>query len=447
MKNGVSEKAVTTEISKGSTIKAEPIKALRGMKDLLPEDMIYWHFLEAQIQWVTSVYAYQEIRTPLLESTQLFSRCIGEVTDIVEKEMYSFDDRNGESMTLKPEGTAGVVRAVNEQGLLANGQVQKLWYMGPMFRYERPQKGRYRQFHQYGVELLGVESADADAEVLLMLAALWRRLGITDALKLQINSLGNSEARNHYKSVLVEYLRGHQEALDADSQRRLDTNPLRILDSKNPDTQKILEAAPKMPEFLDEASSAHFETLKHHLDLAGIQYEVNPMLVRGLDYYSKTVFEWVTDRLGAQSTVCGGGRYDGLVEQLGGKPAPAVGFGLGCERLVLLLQTLDLIPNASVNQPQVYVVLMGAEAEAKGLGLVENLRTLLPECRIQVHLGSGSFKSQLKKADKSGASWLVIIGENELNTKRYVLKALRQDKPQQQLPLSELAAVLTEASI
>lgn len=438
---------MTIETNKGSTIKAEPIKALRGMKDLLPEDMIYWHYLEAQIQWVTSHYAFQEIRTPLLESTQLFSRCIGEVTDIVEKEMYSFDDRNGESMTLKPEGTAGVVRCVNEQGMLANGQVQKLWYMGPMFRYERPQKGRYRQFHQFGVELFGVASADADAEILLMLAALWRRLGIADVVKLQINSLGDSQARNRYKSALVEYLLCHQKALDADSQRRLDTNPLRILDSKNPDTQKILEKAPKLPEFLDEASLEHFETLKNHLDLAGIQYEVNPMLVRGLDYYSKTVFEWVTDHLGAQGTVCGGGRYDGLVEQLGGKPTPAVGFGLGCERLLLLLQTLELFPNEARHQPEVYVALMGEKAEAQGLGLVENLRKLLPNCPIQVHLGSGSFKSQLKKADKSGASWLVIIGENELNTERYVLKALRQDKPQQQLSVSELAAVLSESSI
>jgi histidyl-tRNA synthetase len=420
------------------------IQALRGMKDVLPEESPRWHYLESQIRKVVSAYSFNEIRTPLIESTHLFSRSIGEVTDIVEKEMYSFADRNGDSMTLRPEGTAGVVRSVEEHGLAANGQQQKLWYMGPMFRYERPQKGRYRQFHQFGVELFGVASADADAEILIMLATLWERLGISKAVRLQINSIGTLAARNDYKAALVTYLEQHISALDEDSQKRLATNPLRILDSKSASTQAILVNAPSMHDFLDKDSIEHFDKLKAYLDLAGIEYEVNPRLVRGLDYYSRTVFEWVTDQLGAQGTVCGGGRYDGLVEQMGGKPTPAVGFGMGCERLLLLLETLETFPASIAQVPDVYIALMGDLAQARGIELAEQVRAQLPDARVQMHLGSGSFKSQMKKADKSGARLLLILGENELNNHSVILKHLREDKDQQELSRTELTQQLAK---
>ncbi len=414
------------------------IKALRGMKDVLPSESHRWHYLESKVRETLNAYSFDEIRTPIMESTHLFARSIGEVTDIVEKEMYTFSDRNDESITLRPEGTAGVVRAVEENGLTANGQQQKLWYTGPMFRYERPQKGRYRQFHQIGVEVFGVQTADADAELLIMLARLWSALGLQNAVTLQINSIGTLEARNAYKAALVTYLESHLESLDEDSQKRLQTNPLRILDSKSSETQAVLVDAPKMNDYLDQESKAHFETLKQYLDKAGVAYEVNPLLVRGLDYYSRTVFEWVTDQLGAQGTVCGGGRYDGLVEQMGGKPTPAVGFAMGNERLLLLLETLNLFPEEIDTTPDVFIALMGESAQAEGIQLAEEVRRGNADWRIHMHLGGGSFKSQMKKADKSGASLLLILGENELLEGKVVLKYLREDKPQLSLDRSEL---------
>lgn len=416
------------------------IKAIRGMNDILPEATPVWQYLEHTVQTVLGAYGYAEIRMPIVEQTDLFKRSIGEVTDIVEKEMYTFEDRNGDSLTLRPEGTAGCVRAGEENGLLYN-QVQRLWYKGPMFRHERPQKGRYRQFHQIGVETFGMQGPDIDAELILLTARLWRQLGLLDAVTLQLNSIGSSDARTRYKQDLVQYLQGCKDQLDEDSLRRLETNPMRILDSKDAATQALLNDAPDFHDYLDAESLEHFAALKVLLDRAGVAYEVNPRLVRGLDYYCKTVFEWVTDKLGAQGTVCAGGRYDGLVEQLGGKATPAVGFAMGIERLVLLLETLDVVPAAARQTVDVYIASMGADAADQALLLAEGLRNDT-NLRIQLHCGGGSFKSQMKKADRSGACVALILGEEEVARGVATLKPLRSDAEQVQVAWSQLAAEL-----
>jgi histidyl-tRNA synthetase len=418
------------------------------MSDILPDETAYWQYLEDIVRQVVSTSGYGEIRFPIVEHTELFKRSIGEVTDIVEKEMYSFDDRNGESLTLRPEGTAGCVRAAIQQGIL--NTTQRLWYMGPMFRYERPQKGRQRQFHQVGVEAFGVATPDMDAELILLTARLWRRLGIADSVELQLNSIGSSEARKNYRDALVAYLELHRDELDEDSRRRLQSNPLRILDSKSADTQRLLDDAPSLADFLDEESAADFARLCELLDAAELSYTVNPRLVRGLDYYNKTVFEWVTDRLGAQGTVGGGGRYDGLVQQLGGKATPGVGFAMGMERLVLLLAELGLSPGAA-SQADVYVVAVGDDAQRTALAVVESLRDKFPACKLVQHMGGGSFKSQMKKADKSGAEVALIWGEDEVAADSVTLKTLRaeagteQRVAQQTLRVSELEAALAAA--
>jgi len=413
------------------------------MNDILPEQTPVWQFVETVVRRVLRQYGYQEIRMPIVEQTDLFRRSIGEVTDIVEKEMYTFEDRNGDSLTLRPEGTAGCVRAAEEHGLLFN-QTRRLWYMGPMFRHERPQKGRYRQFHQIGVECFGMSGPDIDAELLILTARLWQALGLPGHTRLEINSIGTAESRRIYRSALVDYLSQYKPELDADSQRRLETNPLRILDSKDAGTRKILENAPRLDDYLDEESRAHFERLRELLDAAGIEYTVNTALVRGLDYYGKTVFEWITESLGAQGTICAGGRYDGLVEQLGGKPTFAVGFAMGIERLILLLETLDLIPDHVNSNADVYVTAMGEGSVAQALALAEQLRNQLPDYVVVTHCGGGSFKSQMKKADKSGARYAVILGENEIAGGTAGLKPLRSDESQREIPQSELARALAD---
>ena len=419
------------------------IKAIRGMNDILPDQTPVWQYVESTVRQVLSQYGYQEIRMPIVEQTELFKRSIGEVTDIVEKEMYTFDDRNGDSLTLRPEGTAGCVRAAEEHGLLFN-QTRRLWYTGPMFRHERPQKGRYRQFHQIGVECFGMAGPDIDAELLILTARLWAAFGLEGHARLEINSIGTSESRKTYRDALVAYLEQYKYRLDDDSQRRLTTNPLRILDSKDPATREVLADAPALDEYLDDESRAHFEQLKALLDAAGVIYTINPALVRGLDYYGKTVFEWITDSLGAQGTICAGGRYDGLVQQLGGKPTDAVGFAMGLERLILLLETLDLVPGYVNNQADVYVTAMGDSAAAASLAIAENLRNELPQAVVVSHCGGGSFKSQMKKADRSGARYAVILGENEINNNTAGLKPLRDDEPQREVPQAELAAELSK---
>ena len=419
------------------------VTAIRGMSDILPAETSRWQFLERTVAAVLAAYGYSEIRLPVVEKTALFKRSIGEVTDIVEKEMYTFDDRNGDSMTLRPEGTAGCVRAAIQQGIL--NTPRRLWYTGPMFRYERPQKGRQRQFHQTGVEAFGVATPDMDAELIVLCARLWRRLGLTDCVELQINSIGNAEARKAYRYALIDYLRAHSEALDADSQRRLHSNPLRILDSKSPETQAILEGGPALNDFLDEEASADFARLCELLEAAGVAYVVNRRLVRGLDYYNKTVFEWVTDRLGAQGAVCAGGRYDGLVAQLGGKATPAVGFAMGMERLVLLLAEQAEVPEATADA-DVYVVAVGNDAELMALVSTERVREENPQLRIMQHVGGGSFKSQMKKADRSGARVALIWGENEVAAHAVTIKSLRdgngERREQSTVPLTELDSTL-----
>jgi len=405
------------------------------MNDLLPSDSSLWQYVEAVVTDILQRYGYQEIRFPIVESTELFKRSIGEVTDIVEKEMYTFEDRNGDSLTLRPEGTACCVRACEVNGLLYN-QTQRLWYMGPMFRHERPQKGRYRQFHQVGVETFGIQGPDIDAEVLLLSARILRELGVSDCVTLQINSLGDSASRAAYKAALVDYLGDVKEQLDEDSQRRLTTNPLRILDSKDANTQALLNAAPVLLDYLNDESRNHFEQLKVLLDAAGIAYQVNPRLVRGLDYYGKTAFEWVTDKLGAQSTVCAGGRYDGLVEQLGGKSTPAVGFGIGLERLVLLLQAAEVVPEGLEQQADIYLVAVG-KVQVTALQLAERIRDELPFVRLLTHCGGGNFKNQLKKADKSGADIALILGEDEAKAGQVTVKFLREEAAQQTLSFDD----------
>ena len=400
---------------------AKTIQAVRGMNDILPGESAAWQFLEDTLRRVISSYGYREIRLPLLEKTELFKRSIGEVTDIVEKEMYTFDDRNGDSLTLRPEGPAGCVRACMDHGLLHN-QIQRLWYAGPMFRHERPQKGRYRQFHQIGIEAFGMEGPDIDAEVIFMTAQFWRALGLDDAV-LQLNSLGTPGARAGYRDALVAYLRGREAELDDDSRRRLDSNPLRILDSKNPDMQPVIAGAPQLSEYLDADSRAHFDELCGLLDAAGIAYEVNPRLVRGLDYYSKTVFEWVTDKLGAQGTICAGGRYDGLVEYLGGRGTPAVGFALGLERLIALLEACGIEPQGA--NPHLYLVLSGDMAVRQGMVFADELRNAVSGLRVQCNCGGGSFKSQFKRADRSGAELALVIGDEEAGRDEVTIKPLR----------------------
>lgn len=416
------------------------IQAVRGMNDILPGDTPYWQQLEAEIRAVLAQYGYREIRFPIVEKTELFKRSIGEVTDIVEKEMYTFEDRNGDSLTLRPEGTACCVRAGIQHSLLSNQQVQRLWYMGPMFRHERPQKGRYRQFHQVGVETFGMHGPDLDAELILMSARLWQRLGL-DGLVLQINSLGTAEARAVYREKLVAYFNQHREQLDTDSLRRLESNPLRILDSKNPQMRALVEDAPKLSAYLDDESREHFATLCGLLDAAGLRYTVNPCLVRGLDYYSRTVFEWVTDRLGAQGTVCAGGRFDVLVEQLGGKPAAAAGFAIGLERLLELVRE-QLQPQ---HLPHAYLVLVGQAAQAQGLILAERLRDAQPDLRLVTHCGGGSFKSQFKRADKSGAQVALVLGEDEVAQGTVGLKYLRENRQQETVSQEALAGHLMGA--
>ena len=416
------------------------LQSIRGMNDLLPEQSATWQYLEATVARVLSRYGYREIRFPVLEQTELFKRAVGEVTDIVEKEMYSFEDRNGDNLSLRPEGTAGCVRACTENGLLHN-QTQRLWYSGPMFRHERPQKGRLRQFHQIGVEAFGLTGPDIDAELLLLTARLWKELQIDHAVTLQINSLGTSADRASYRAALVDYLSARKDQLDEDSQRRLDSNPMRILDSKNPQTQALLNDAPSLEDFIDQESKDHFQQLRSTLDAAGVDYEINPRLVRGLDYYSKTVFEWVTTSLGAQGTVCAGGRYDGLVEQLGGKPCPGVGFAMGVERLVLLLDELGVVPDSVGQIVDVYLVAVG-DVETQALVLGENLRSNCPTLRLQTNCGGGSFKSQMKKADKSAAFIALVLGEDEAADKKIGVKFLREDRPQETVDQADLASYL-----
>jgi histidyl-tRNA synthetase len=412
---------------------SKSIQAIRGMNDLLPEELPIWQFVEQIARDTLHAYGYREIRFPVVEKTDLFCRSIGQATDIVEKEMYTFEDRNGDSLSLRPEGTACAVRAGIQHGLLHN-QIQRLWYAGPMFRHERPQKGRYRQFHQIGVETFGMDGPDIDAELIMLSARFFRALEL-DGLTLELNSLGTSEARKHYREELVRYLEQHRDSLDDDSLRRLDKNPMRVLDSKDPDTQKIVANAPVLADYLDAESQTHFTRLKRYLDDADIAYVENPRLVRGLDYYSRTVFEWTTDQLGAQSAVCAGGRFDGLVEQMGGRATAAAGFAMGMERLVELLKLGDA-PQAEVG-PQVYVAVLGEQAEHAGMQLAETLRA--DGFRVQCHCGGGGLKSQMKKADKSDASVALILGDDECSKGVAAVKNLRQASEQEVVPMNALA--------
>jgi len=415
---------------------SKAIQAIRGMNDCLPSETNIWQMVEEVLRRVASNYGFAEIRMPIVESTALFKRSIGEVTDIVEKEMYTFEDRNGDSLTLRPEGTASCVRAGNQHGLLYN-QEQRLWYMGPMFRHERPQKGRYRQFHQFGIEAFGIASADIDAEIIMLSARLWKELGIEEHVTLELNSLGSNEERNAYRDALVEYLQAREDQLDEDSKRRMLSNPLRVLDSKNPDVQLALTDAPKLSDYFGEETQAHFDDLRQRLDSAGIKYQL-----RGLDYYNRTVFEWVTSSLGAQGTVCAGGRYDGLVEQLGGKGTPGFGFALGIERLVLMLTSLEKANNIR-GQVDAYVIMLGENVTLKANTLAEQWRDQVPTIRLQTHCGGGNMKKQMKRADKSGAQVALILGEDELANNTITVKYLRGQHEQQSLPIEEIANLLT----
>ncbi|HEJ8009088.1 histidine--tRNA ligase [Serratia marcescens] len=418
---------------------AKNIQAIRGMNDYLPEETALWQRIEGTLKQVLGSYGYSEIRLPIVEQTPLFKRAIGEVTDVVEKEMYTFEDRNGESLTLRPEGTAGCVRAGIEHGLLYN-QEQRLWYIGPMFRYERPQKGRYRQFHQLGAEVFGLQGPDVDAELILLTARWWKALGIAEYVKLELNSIGSLEARANYRDALVAFLEQHVEVLDEDCKRRMYSNPLRVLDSKNPEVQALLNDAPRLSEYLDEESRAHFAGLCELLAQAGIPYTVNERLVRGLDYYNRTVFEWVTTSLGAQGTVCAGGRYDGLVEQLGGRATPAVGFAMGLERLVLLVQAV----NPEFKAPSaidVYVISSGAGTQSAAMQLAEQVRDAAPQLKLMTNYGGGNFKKQITRADKWGARIALILGESEVAAQQVVVKDLRSGE-QETLAQSEVAARL-----
>jgi histidyl-tRNA synthetase len=422
---------------------ANNIQAIRGMHDVLPEQTPLWQYAEQMIKDVLGAYGYSEIRLPIVEKTELFKRSIGEVTDIVEKEMYTFDDRNGDSLTLRPEGTAGCLRACLEHGLLHN-QLQRLWYYGPMYRHERPQKGRYRQFIQLGVETYGMSGPDIDAELILIMDRLWKKLAIRDKVRLQLNSLGTITERLVYRETLVGYFKEHLNELDEDSLRRLETNPLRILDTKNPAMQHVVSNAPDLMSYLGKESLEHFNTLTASLNDLGIAYEINSRLVRGLDYYSKTVFEWVTDELGSQGTVCAGGRYDNLIEQLGGKPNFAVGFAMGIERLLALIETAGNAPAAKT--VDVFMIRVGDAAEQEGLRFAETIRDKVPGLKLQVNCGGGSFKSQFKKADKSGAEYAIILGVDEVSRGEVSIKSLRSEQGQQTLSQAQTLAFLQELS-
>jgi len=416
------------------------IQAVRGMNDILPDEAAWWRSFESTVESWLERYGYRNIRMPLVEPTQLFRRAIGEVTDIVEKEMYSWrDELNGEDLTLRPEGTASCVRAAIEHNLIYDGP-KRLWYAGPMYRHERPQKGRYRQFHQYGVEALGFEGPDIDAEHIAMCAALWRDLGL-EGIRLELNTIGSSEERARYRADLVRHLEANQGRLDADAKRRMHSNPLRVLDSKNPMVQEVVAAAPALMGYLGEASIAHFEGLRKLLDAAGVKYTINPRLVRGLDYYNLTVFEWISDALGAQGTVCGGGRYDGLFAQIGGKPAPATGFAMGNERLIALLRDAGGSPAAP--RPDAYLLVQGDGAQEYALVLAEALRAA-GNAVIQ-HAGGGSFKSQMRKADSSGAWTALIIGADEVRDGEVSVKFLRKAEPQFRIVRANAVAAFAEA--
>jgi len=417
---------------------AKLLKSIRGMHDVLPEDSPRWQAFESKVRNLMDSYVYSEIRTPIVESTDLFCRSIGEVTDIVEKEMYTFDDRNGDRLTLRPEGTASCVRAGIQHGILHN-QIRRLWYMGPMFRHERPQKGRYRQFHQLGVEAFGIADADIDAELIIMSSRLWRDLGLKD-LRLELNTLGSAASRENYRAVLVEYLETHRDQLDEDSLRRIYKNPLRVLDSKNPEMESLIANAPDLHDHLDEESVEHFGRLKVYLDAADVAYTINPRLVRGLDYYCKTVFEWVTESLGAQGTVCAGGRYDGLVEQLGGKASPAAGFAIGMERLLALMEETGV--SFQEKPMDVYLIPRASTEIERALKLTESLRDALPDLKIQMHCGGGSFKSQMKKAGKSGAEIALLISDEEPD--RVAVKYLCEKKDQHLLDQDRVVNFLQE---
>ena len=418
---------------------AVKFQSVAGMKDILPEETPLWQDLEKVLREVVRSYGYAEIRMPAVESTSLFVRSIGEVTDVVEKEMYTFDD-NGDSLSLRPEGTAGCVRACIESGIIHN-QERRLWYMGPMFRHERPQKGRYRQFHQFGVEVFGLAGPEIEAELILMIARIWRIFGISDRLTLELNSLGTPEERVAYRASLVDYLRAHQDQLDDDSRRRMETNPLRVLDSKDPGVQEVLSGAPVLSSCFGEETRQRFERLQQILRDAGVPFRINERLVRGLDYYSHTVFEWVTDALGAQSTVCGGGRYDGLVEQLGGHSTPAVGFAIGLERMVLLLKTLEAC-SAAPAAADVYLCAMGDEAVRRSFILGEQIRSEVPGIRLLTNCAGGAFRKQFRRADQSGAAFALILGESELEQGMVGIKDLRQGTEQRNVPWGEAAAEL-----
>lgn len=409
---------------------SKKLQSVRGMRDILPDQSSSWQYIENIARDLFNSYGYKELRTPIIESTDLFKRSIGDATDIVEKEMYTFEDRNGDSLTLRPEGTAGCVRAGMQHGLFHNQQ-QRIWYIGPMFRHERPQKGRYRGFYQAGIETYGIESPDIDAEVIAIAARFWKMLGFKN-VRLEINSLGSNEARQAYRDVLIEYFSTSEDRLDEDSKRRLHKNPLRILDTKNPKMKDLVANAPDLLDYLDTESKEHFEGLKQRLEKMNIDYQVNSRLVRGIDYYNRTVFEWITDDLGSQGTICAGGRYDGLVKQLGGKATPACGFGIGIDRLQLLVEEQDL--DQSNNKPHAYFVLSGEQAEVSGLALAERLRDTHPKLRLLVNGGSGSFKSQLKRANNSEADYAFILGDNEVEEKMITIKPLREQSDQQTIP-------------
>ncbi|HIO93719.1 MAG TPA: histidine--tRNA ligase [Leucothrix mucor] len=413
---------------------AKNIQSVRGMHDILPLQSSSWQHLEATIRALFNSYGYRELRTPIIEPTELFTRGIGEVTDIVEKEMYTFADRNGDSLSMRPEGTASCVRAGIQHGLLHNQQ-QRIWYTGPMFRHERPQKGRYRQFYQAGLETYGVTTPDIDAEVIAVAARLWKQLGLNN-IQLQLNTLGSDDARQKYREILIEYFSAHEEQLDEDSKRRLHKNPLRILDTKNPDLKDIVEAAPSLMDYLDDESKEHFDGVKNRLDTLGIDYQINPRLVRGIDYYNRTVFEWVTEELGAQGTVCAGGRYDGLVQRLGGRSTPACGFGIGLERLILLMEAQEI--QILAIQPHAYLIMAGAEAQLAGIKLAEDLRDTHPTLQLQSNVAAGSFKAQIKRADKSGAGYAFILGESEILDSTVTIKPLRSDEEQVTISLQQL---------
>ena len=418
---------------------AKTIQAIRGMNDCSPTESLLWQWIEAKVRHVLASYGYSEVRMPIVESTPLFARAIGEVTDVVSKEMYTFWD-NDEQLTLRPEGTAGCVRAAIERGWIYNNE-QRLWYMGPMFRHERPQKGRYRQFHQAGVEVFGIANPEIDVELIILTARLWKELGIDQHVSLQLNSIGSLEARANYRSALVAFLENHQDLMSDEEKERLVKNPLRILDTKNEALQEVLNGAPKLLDYLDDESREHFNQLCSLLDAMGVKYEINPKLVRGLDYYNKTVFEWVTSALGAQGTVCGGGRYDGLVEQLGGHATQGVGFAMGLERLVLLVQEV----NKEITLPQaidLYLVYAGEGTTLNAFQIAEQIRTELPQVRVMTHCSGGKFQKQFKRADKIEAKYALVIGESEVQAKTVVVKDLRNGAEQITLSQVDLIATL-----